>query len=239
MEPHLTSHYSTITHATILVQDGNGSADSILATLNSSLCWQQYSHYHSQSRNYLITPHRVPWISSLCTNWQWVVRCVRQPLTSKKKKAPLDRWTTGLSGPSSQSAHHTEEKNVCHCWNSSTLPQSSNLKPSNYTNYIIAVHASDSYQLVLFPEPAILKWVIFMCHGFQFSPTYNLWTKKLLSCDYLPVQQASRYKVYAGGKSNSFWESNSYMKTRFHALTYAQAPITALTFWHRNLTFKF
>jgi len=53
---HLTSHYSTITHATILVQEGNGSADSILSTLNSSLCWQQYSHYHIQSRNYLITP---------------------------------------------------------------------------------------------------------------------------------------------------------------------------------------
>jgi len=49
----LSSHYSTITHATVLVQEGNGSADSILSTLNSSLCWQQYSYCHSQSRNYL------------------------------------------------------------------------------------------------------------------------------------------------------------------------------------------
>lgn len=68
---HLISHYSTITLATILVQEGNGSADSILSTLNSSLCWQQYCHYHGQSRNYSITPHRVPWILSLCTNQQW------------------------------------------------------------------------------------------------------------------------------------------------------------------------
>jgi len=123
---HLTSHYSAFTHATILVQEGNGSAGSILSTHNSSLCWQQYSHYHSQSRNYLITPHRAPRVLSLCTNRQRVVSCVRQPLTSKKK-APLARWTGGLSGPYSQSTHHTEEKNVCLCWDSSTLPQLSSL----------------------------------------------------------------------------------------------------------------
>jgi hypothetical protein len=52
-----------------------------------------------------------------------------------------------------------------------------------------------------------------MCHGLQFSPTYALWTKKLLSCVYLPEKQASEYKVYAGGKSNSFRKSNSYMET--------------------------
>ena len=33
---HLTRHYSTITHATILVQEWNDSADCILSTLNSS-----------------------------------------------------------------------------------------------------------------------------------------------------------------------------------------------------------
>ena len=141
----------TFTHATILVQEGNGSADSIQ-------------------------------ILGLCINWKWVVSCVCQTLTSKKKKAPLARWTGDLIGPYSQSAQHAEEKNVCLCWNSSTLPQSSNQWPSNYTNYAIPAHASGSYQHVLFPEPAILKWVILMCHGLHFSPTYTLWNKKLLSC---------------------------------------------------------
>lgn len=90
---HLRSHHSTITHATILVQEGNGSADSILSTLKSSLCWQQYSHYHSQPK--IIWSHHTEFHGFLAfplIDNGWSAVCVKHQLLKKRLPLPAEQW---------------------------------------------------------------------------------------------------------------------------------------------------